>query len=156
MTNRLPLLGLAALIVMVAMAGLWIFQSSGPHDARADASPVVVLRSADTASAAAAPITTPAPAATAPTASAALVAQVRQAYPLLTDVAFVCDGRSCAITATIPPPTGEAFLAKRQEMLLGGLAKVAEANGYKVLGPVQMDEIDDNLFHIREAVAPPR
>ncbi|MGK6353871.1 hypothetical protein ACMGDH_01435 [Sphingomonas sp. DT-207] len=76
-------------------------------------------------------------------------AHVRQAYPLLMDVDFKCDSAGCAVTATIPPPTGDEFLQKRQEMLLGGLARVIEADGYRVVGPIQMDEIDDNLFHIR-------
>ncbi|GAA0736096.1 hypothetical protein CA233_00885 [Sphingomonas sp. ABOLD] len=79
--------------------------------------------------------------------------QVRLAYPLLRDVAFGCDARGCAITATIPPPTDEAFLEKRQAMLLGGLAHTVEALGYAASGPVQMEEVSENLFHIRLAVA---
>ncbi|NLS25199.1 hypothetical protein S2M10_01620 [Sphingomonas sp. S2M10] len=85
-------------------------------------------------------------------APAQVEAQVRQAYPLLRDVAFGCDARGCAVTATIPPPTDDAFLAKRQEMLLGGLARTVEALGYAASGPVQMEEISENLFHIRLAV----
>jgi hypothetical protein len=87
---------------------------------------------------------------------AQVTAHVRQAYPLLTDVAFRCDAAGCAVTATIPPPTDDAFLAKRQEMLLGGLAKAVEAMGYTPLGPVQMDEVAENLFHLRLAVTQAR
>jgi len=85
-----------------------------------------------------------------------VIAHVRQAYPLLEQVDFSCDARGCAVTATIPPPTDEAFLAKRQEMLLGGLAKLVAADGYKMQGPVQMDEVSSNLFHIRAAVVEAR
>jgi hypothetical protein len=81
-------------------------------------------------------------------------AQVRQAYPLLRDVAFGCDARGCAVSATIPPPTDDAFLEKRQAMLLGGLAHTMEPLGYAAAGPVQMEEISENLFHIRLAVVP--
>jgi hypothetical protein len=37
-------------------------------------------------------------------------------------------------------------------MLLGGLARRIEADGYRTIGPVQMEEVDDNLFHIRASV----
>ncbi|SFK15214.1 hypothetical protein SAMN03159338_3417 [Sphingomonas sp. NFR04] len=80
-------------------------------------------------------------------------AQVRRAYPLLREVAFGCDVRGCAVTATIPPPTDDAFLATRQAMLLGGLAHTIEALGYTATGPVQMEEVSENLFHIRLPVA---
>lgn len=86
-------------------------------------------------------------------APALLEAQVRRTYPLLREVAFGCDARGCAVTATIPPPTDDAFLAARQEMLLGGLARTAEALGYIATGPVQMEEVSENLFHIRLPVA---
>ncbi|MET3722310.1 hypothetical protein [Sphingomonas trueperi] len=86
-------------------------------------------------------------------APAQIEAQVRQAYPLLRDVAFGCDARGCAVTATIPPPTDDAFLEKRQAMLLGGLAHTVEGLGYAATGPVQMEEVSENLFHIRLAVA---
>jgi hypothetical protein len=86
-------------------------------------------------------------------APAQVEAQVRRAYPLLRDVAFGCDARGCAVTATIPPPTDEAFLATRQAMLLGGLAHTVEALGYAARGPVQMEEVSENLFHIRLPVA---
>ena len=90
-------------------------------------------------------------------APAQVEAQVRQVYPLLRDVAFGCDARGCAVTATIPPPTDDAFLATRQEMLLGGLARTVAAMGYAATGAVQMEEVSENLFHIRLAVtqAPP-
>ncbi|WP_137871827.1 hypothetical protein [Sphingomonas sp. 1F27F7B] len=80
----------------------------------------------------------------------------RRAYPLLTEVDFRCDAGGCAVTATIPPPTDDAFLKQRQEMLLGGLAKTVAADGYTMLGPVQMDEVAFNVFHIRASVAPAR
>ncbi|WP_313538145.1 hypothetical protein [Sphingomonas sp.] len=86
-------------------------------------------------------------------APAQVAAQVRLAYPLLRDVAFGCDARGCAVTATIPPPTDDAFLATRQAMLLGGLARTVEALGYAATGPVQMEEVSENLFHIRLPVA---
>jgi hypothetical protein len=84
---------------------------------------------------------------------AQVAAQVRGAYPLLRDVDFGCDARGCAVTATIPPPTDDAFLATRQEMLLGGLAHTVGALGYAASGPVQMEEVSENLFHIRLPVA---
>lgn len=87
-------------------------------------------------------------------APAQVEAEVRLAHPLLKDVAFGCDARGCAVTATIPPPTDDAFLAERQEMLLGGLARTVEALGYAASGPVQMEEVSENLFHIRLAVRP--
>ncbi len=86
-------------------------------------------------------------------APALVEAQVRRRYPLLREVAFGCDVRGCAITATIPPPTDDAFLAARQEMLLGGLAREVAAMGYTATGPVQMEEVSENLFHIRLPVA---
>nr|WP_315384686.1 hypothetical protein [uncultured Sphingomonas sp.] len=86
-------------------------------------------------------------------APALVEAQVRRAYPLLREVAFGCDVRGCAVTATIPPPTDDAFLATRQAMLLGGLAHTIEALGYTATGPVQMEEVSENLFHIRLPVA---
>lgn len=89
-------------------------------------------------------------------APAQVEAQVRRAYPLLREVAFGCDARGCAVTATIPPPTDDAFLEKRQQMLLGGLAHTVEALGYAATGPVQMEEVSENLFHIRLPVAEAR
>ena len=98
----------------------------------------------------------PAPAAIVPALPDKVIAHVRRAYPLLTEVDFRCDAGGCAVTATIPPPTDDAFLKQRQEMLLGGLAKTVAADGYTMLGPVQMDEVAFNVFHIRASVAPAR
>jgi len=41
-------------------------------------------------------------------------------------------------------------------MLLGGLAKALAADGYRALGPVQMDEVSFNTFHIRASVVQAR
>ncbi len=70
------------------------------------------------------PSPAPTPATNLPTLPDKVIAHVRQAYPLLTEVDFRCDAGGCAVTATIPPPTGDTFLKQRQEMLLGGLADV--------------------------------
>lgn len=87
-----------------------------------------------------------------PVASDIAVAHVRQAYPRLMEVALACDINECALTATIPPPTGDDDVKKREELLLGGLAATLGADGYRVLGPVQMKEIDDNKFRIRASI----
>lgn len=81
-----------------------------------------------------------------------MIADIRQAFPLLEKVGFACDADGCAVTATIPPPTDQAFLDKRQEMLLGGLARTIEADGYQPRGRVEMEEVGDNLFHIRLSI----
>ncbi len=74
--------------------------------------------------------------------------------PLLTEVNFRCDAGGCAMTATIPPPIDDAYLKQRQEMLLGGPgSKPVAADGYTMLGAVQMDEVAFNVFHIRASVA---
>lgn len=82
-----------------------------------------------------------------------VIEHVRQAFPFLTDLDFRCDTGGCAVLATIPPPPDgdDAFLKARQEMLLGGLAKVIDAEGYQSAGPVHMDEVDSNVFRIRAA-----
>ncbi|MEN2709028.1 hypothetical protein ACQKOH_15820 [Sphingomonas sp. NPDC092331] len=102
------------------------------------------------------PSPAPTPATNLPTLPDKVIAHVRQAYPLLTEVDFRCDAGGCAVTATIPPPTGDTFLKQRQEMLLGGLARTVAADGYTMLGPVQMEEVAFNVFRIRAAVAPAR
>ncbi|MEP9360283.1 hypothetical protein [Sphingomonas sp. KR3-1] len=93
-----------------------------------------------------------------PAMPAKVIADVRAAYPLLTQVDFSCDAGGCAVTATIPPPppADQDFLDKRQALLTGGLAKTIAAEGYRALGPVHMDEVGDNLFHIRLPVAEAR
>jgi len=154
MGMKLPMLALGG-AGLLALAGLWFVQGSAEGGSKPPAEGVVVT---------AAPVATasnaPAPAvivpANAPVMPDKVIAHVRQAYPLLEKVDFSCDARGCAVTATIPPPTGEEFLARRQEMLLGGLAKVVAADGYRMQGPVQMDEVESNLFHIRASVVEAR
>ncbi|WCM29445.1 hypothetical protein NDN01_11415 [Sphingomonas sp. QA11] len=110
-------------------------------------------------------VPTPAPSITAPSATAIqapsanlpvapdiAVAHVRRAYPRLMEVALACDVNECALTATIPPPTGDDDVKKREELLLGGLAATLGADGYRMLAPVQMKEIDDNKFRIRASI----
>jgi hypothetical protein len=152
--SRALTLGGAALAVATLVGGIWLFQA-GSEDGKTPSSDGIVTVAAPTVAAEPAPAAAPvkAPGTALPALPAAVIADVRQTYPLLTDVRFGCDAAGCAVTATIPPPTGDAFLTQRQEMLLGGLAKVLERDGYRMLGPVHMDEVDDNLFHIRASVA---
>lgn len=150
-------LGYTALIVAAAAIGFW-FVRTGAESDKAPAEGVVTI-SSPTVAARIPPLpaaVSRAPAANLPALPAEVVVHIRQAYPLLTNVDFVCDAGGCAVTGTIPPPTGDEFLKQRQEMLLGGLAKVVDADGYRMLGPVQMDEIDFNLFRIRASVEPAR
>ncbi|NIJ64885.1 hypothetical protein FHR20_001816 [Sphingomonas leidyi] len=100
------------------------------------------------------PIAAPVAMANLPALPDRVIAHVHQDYPLLTEVDFRCDAGGCAVTATIPPPTDDAFLKQRQEMLLGGLARTVAADGYTMLGPVRMDEVAFNVFHIRASVTP--
>ncbi len=152
MASKYLLLGGAALIA--AIAGFWSMRP-GTDDNAAPAPGAVVITT-PTPARARAPSPAPASLTNLPTAPDKVIAHVRQAYPLLEKVDFSCDTRGCAVTATIPPPTGEEFLKTRQEMLLGGLARLVEADGYRMPGPVQMDEIESNLFHIRADVVPAR
>lgn len=153
MSNRISALGSAILVAGIAAAAFWIFQLGGARDPSPANEGVIVLNQPTVAPPSPSPAGIATAMATVPALPEKLIAQVRQAYPLLLDVDFGCDARGCAVTATIPPPTGDAFLKTRQEMLVGGLAKLVEAHGYRMLGPVQMDEVDDNLFHIRASVA---
>ncbi|MGK6319647.1 hypothetical protein [Sphingomonas sp. DT-204] len=148
--KRVSTPGCVVLALAVAAAGIWwLIQSSAESGEKPAAEGIVIAESPAADSSPPPAATMPARAANLPALPHQLIAHVRRTYPLLTDVDFSCDSAGCAVTATIPPPTGDEFLQKRQEMLLGGLAKVVEADGYRVVGPVQMDEIDDNLFHIR-------
>jgi hypothetical protein len=137
-----------AVLALAAAALFWLLPSGAPGG-EAPAQGIVKVTPATPAPAKAATATPVAGGAALPAAPDAVIAHVRAAYPLLTKVDFSCDTAGCAVTATIPPPTDEAFLAKRQEMLLGGLAKVVATDRYQPIGPVQMDEIESNLFHIR-------
>ena len=82
----------------------------------------------------------------------AAIAHVRQAYPLLRDPALVCAQGRCALTGLILPPTDQAYLDQRQEMLLGGLKAVLAIHGYRTSAPVQLDEVDSNKFLLSVAV----
>jgi len=80
------------------------------------------------------------------------IAHVARVYPLLRDVAIVCDADRCTLTGLILPPTGKAYLAQRQEMLVGGLAALLSEEGYAMAGPPQLDEIDDNTFRLHASL----
>ena len=151
--GSMPMLGWAVAAALV-VAWIWFVQS---EEEPGEVKGIVIQRptaASPRLSQPRAPMAAPAaPAATLPTPPDTVVGHVREAYPLLTDVEFGCDAQGCGVTATIPPPTDTAFLEKRQEMLLGGLARRIQADGYRTLGPVQMEEVGDNLFHIRLAVA---
>jgi len=153
MSNRMSALGRAIVVVGIAAAAFWAFQQGAGRDEKPMSEGVVVLNPPSVEDLPPPSSASVAGATTVPALPEKLVAHVRQAYPLLLDVDFGCDARGCAITATIPPPTGEEFLKRRQEMLVGGLAKLVEADGYRMLGPVHMEEVDDNLFHIRASLA---
>ncbi|MDH4745847.1 hypothetical protein OMP43_17620 [Sphingomonas sp. CBMAI 2297] len=147
--RALVLGGIAAIVA----SGAWLVQRGADGADRPVEGLVRVDMPAMTASS---PPSAALPAAHLPALPDKVIAHVRQAYPLLTEVDFRCDAGGCAVTATIPPPTGDAFLKQRQEMLLGGLARTVAADGYTMLGPVQMDEVAFNVFRIRAAVAQAR
>ncbi|OAN58479.1 hypothetical protein A7X12_05375 [Sphingomonas sp. TDK1] len=144
--------GLGAL---VGMAALWLRYGADSGDASRDPG-MVRIEAGAPAAADPAHLFTPAAIVELPALPGQIVAQVKKAYPLLTDVAFRCAAKGCAVTATIPPPTDDAFLEKRQEMLLGGLARTLETMGYAAEGPVQMEEESENLYHIRLPARPAR
>ncbi len=81
--------------------------------------------------------------------SAATLVHVQQAYPLLRDAAISCDDDGCALTGLILPPTDQAYLDQRQEMLLGGLAAILATHGYQTSAPVHLDEVESNTFRLR-------
>lgn len=145
---QVPVLGCAAVI---AAGWMWLALRS-PNDASKPAAEGLVRVGMPAAAASASPVPAPAAMANLPALPDTVIAHVRRDYPLLTEVDFRCDAGGCAVTATIPPPTDDAFLKQRQEMLLGGLARTVVADGYTMLGPVQMDEVAFNVFHIRASV----
>lgn len=152
----LPVIGVVALIAAVAVMGLLTTEFYPDRSgAGRSANPIVIVptsTSAETSPPHGVP-NAQAPTAIAPASPDQVVAQVRRAFPFLTDVDFRCDTRGCAVLATIPPPTDgdDAFLKARQDMLLGGLARAIAIEGYHAVGPVQMDEVDSNVFRIRAA-----
>ncbi len=150
------LLGGAGLAVAALAGGFWLLGGNSPAGAPPAASGVVTVAQASAPASAPSPL--PAAALNLPTAPDKVIAHVRETYPFLKDVDFGCDAKGCAVTATIPPPPefDTEFLERRQDMLVGGLAKAVAADGYKALGPVQMDEVSFNTFRIRASVAQAR
>lgn len=147
-----PLYGLIAAVL--AMAAFWCVRQTF-ETGRAPVPEGVVVVQAPTPApgiAAPSPRAVQAHALDLPAAREIAVAHVRQAYPKLLDVALGCGVDECALTATIPPPTGDDDVKKREELLLGGLAATLSADGYRMLGPVRMDEIDDSKFRIRASI----
>ncbi|BCA62884.1 hypothetical protein HMP09_2118 [Sphingomonas sp. HMP9] len=113
-----------------------------------------MVRGAPITAAKAVPLTPTSPNRVAPTAMPveAAVADLRGAYPLLSEVAMECRAEQCSLTATIRPLVSQNDLDRRQEMLLGGLAAVLAQDGYRMAVPFDMDEVADNTFHIRAHV----
>lgn len=81
-------------------------------------------------------------------------AHIAQAYPLLRDVSLRCTHEQCALSGRILPMEAQAELDRRQEMLLGGLAAVLAGDGYRLVVPFRLEEIDSNLFHLQASVIP--
>ncbi|WP_147276290.1 hypothetical protein [Sphingomonas aracearum] len=138
-------LGFVALALVGAIG--WFTQAGDAADTPETGIAVV-------AAAPAAPHRAPPSPAPSPTASPrdAALAEIRATYPLLRDPVLSCDAMRCALTGLILPPTDQAYLDKRQEMLLGGLAAILAAHGYRTEGPVKLDEIDSNTFRLRAEI----
>jgi hypothetical protein len=119
--------------------------------ARSDpATGIVVIRGAPITAAKAVLLTPIRPTRVAPTTMPveAAVADLRRAYPQLSEVAMECRARQCSLIATIRPLVSQNDLDRRQEMLLGGLATALAEDGYRMTIPFDMDEVADNTFHI--------
>ena len=140
---------LAATAAALAFGAYALLDRSGQRTAPADT--IAVVDAPDTGSNRHLPeiVTSPTPVSHDVPSTDAVAARIERAYPLLSDVVLSCQGDRCTLTATLEPPNGQADLDKRQEMLLGGLAAELAASGYRLDIPFQMDEIDDNKFHIR-------
>lgn len=153
-SKRAPSLGYVLVAVVVAALAVWSVRQTFETSQTPAADGAAVVQAPTPAPSIAAPSATAiqAPAAKLPVAPDIAVAHVRQAYPRLMEVALACDVNECALTATIPPPIGDDDVKKREELLLGGLAATLGADGYRMPGPVQMKEIDDNKFHIRASI----
>ena len=78
-----------------------------------------------------------------------MVADIRGAYPVLSDVAMACEAGRCSLTGTIHPIATQDDLNQQQEMLLGGLAAAFAMNGYRMVVPFQMDQVADKTFNPR-------
>ena len=145
--------GWIAAAIMVALFGA-IVVGWRQRERDVAATAIAVVRAPTIPVARIPPLPSARPAAVAPVAASVVAAHLRTAYPLLSDVTITCRDDRCTLTATIRPVTGQADLDRRQEMLLGGLAAVLAADGYRLAVPFQMDEVADNLFHIRASVTP--
>jgi hypothetical protein len=145
-----------SLTAMVVVSGIFIVILAGWHRPAApvSATGIVVVGGVPITAARAVPLTPSMPARVAPTALPieATVADIRRAYPLLTEVAMECRAGQCWLTATIRPLALQNDLDRRQEMLLGGLAAALAVDGYRMAVPFDMDEVADNTFHIRAHV----
>ncbi|WP_176500347.1 hypothetical protein [Sphingomonas sp. HMP9] len=141
--------GLTSVLVVSGIIAGW-----HPRARSNPATGIVVVRGAPITAAKAVPLTPTSPNRVAPTAMPveAAVADLRGAYPLLSEVAMECRAEQCSLTATIRPLVSQNDLDRRQEMLLGGLAAVLAQDGYRMAVPFDMDEVADNTFHIRAHV----
>jgi len=79
-------------------------------------------------------------------------ARVAEACPLLKNVSLRCTDEGCTLSGRLWPMEAQADLDARQEMLLGGLAAVLAAEGYCLVVPFRLDEIDDNVFDLKASV----
>ena len=141
--------GLTSLLVVSGIIAGW-----HPRARSDPATGIVVVRGAPITAAKAVTLTPIRPTRVAPTAKPVevAVADLRRAYPLLSEVAMECRTRQCSLTATIRPLVSQNDLDRRQEMLLGGLAAALAEDGYRMAVPFDMDEVADNTFHIRAHV----
>ena len=152
--NRRSVASIGALL-LAATAAAFVFGAFARHDHAGQRTPpagtIAVVDAPDAAGDRRLPETStpPTPASHDVPSTDAVAARIERAYPLLSDVVLSCQGDRCTLTATLEPPNAQADLDKRQEMLLGGLAAELAASGYRLDIPFQMDEIDDNKFHIR-------
>lgn len=76
---------------------------------------------------------------------------ITNAYPELKAVRFDCQADRCEMVATPVPPTSDADRDRQQAMLSDGLHRLLTQQGYPPLGPIQFDEIDDDIFEIHLA-----
>lgn len=81
-----------------------------------------------------------------------VTAHLASAYPLLRNAALRCSGQQCIVTGRILPMQAQADLDRRQEMLLGGLAAVLAQDGYRLAAPLELKEVDENVFVLETPV----
>ena len=148
-----PLLWSIAAVVSLALV-VWVALRNHGSGVRPTGNGIVVLHSRSAA--VSRPLVTVPLATVTAGASPRLAANhVEETYSVLSGVSLGCDAGRCTFRATIRPPAGQADVDQRQQMLVGGLAKTLAEDGYALVEPLRMNEVDDNLFRIEVSVVPP-